>query len=90
MEQVWRFVPHCCNALAMTATRYDTLDERNVHSLRHRYATKVYAATHDLAAVQRLLGHASVATTQVYVAVADDVLTTAAKTAWYAPRLRAV
>ena len=48
MEQVWRFVPHCCNALAMTATRYDTLDERNVHSLRHRYATKVYAATHDL------------------------------------------
>lgn len=34
-------------------------------------------------------GHASVATTQVYVAVADDVLTTAA-TAWHAPRLRAV
>lgn len=30
MEQVWRSVPHCCNALAMTATRYDTLDERTL------------------------------------------------------------
>ena len=41
------------------------------HSLRHRYATATYAATHDLYLVARLLGHASVETTQIYVAMPD-------------------
>ena len=63
---------------------------RNVHSLRHRYATKAYAASHDLTAVQRLLVHASVATTQQYVAVGDDTLAAAAAGVWQRPRLRAV
>lgn len=44
------------------------------HSLRHRYATVTYAATHDLLLVSQLLGHASVETTQVYVALPDDRL----------------
>ena len=47
------------------------------HSLRHRYATTTYAATHDLLLVSQLLGHASVETTQVYVALPDDRLRTA-------------
>lgn len=38
------------------------------HTLRHRFATQAYCATSDLMAVSRLLGHASVATTQRYVA----------------------
>ena len=41
------------------------------HSLRHRYATATYAATYDLYLVARLLGHASVETTQIYVAMPD-------------------
>ena len=49
----------------------------STHSLRHRFATRAYAATHDLRAVQTLLGHASVATTQIYVQVAADSLTAA-------------
>ena len=44
------------------------------HSLRHRYATVTYAATHDLLLVSKLLGHASVETTQRYVAMPDDRL----------------
>jgi integrase len=52
------------------------------HSLRHRYATRAYHATHDIDAVRVLLGHSSVATTQVYVAVDDDDLTRAAAGAW--------
>lgn len=51
------------------------------HDLRHRYATRIYGATHDLLAVQQLLGHSSPATTQVYVRVPMDDLRRAAATA---------
>lgn len=44
------------------------------HQLRHRFASKAYQRTLDIRAVQELLGHASVATTQIYTAVADDAL----------------
>lgn len=44
------------------------------HSLRHRYATVTYEATHDLLLVSKLLGHASVETTQIYVAMPDSRL----------------
>jgi len=48
------------------------------HMLRHRYASVTYAADRDIRAVQELLGHASVATTQVYTAVPDGALRRAA------------
>lgn len=51
------------------------------HSLRHRYATRIYAATHDLLAVQQLLGHTTPTTTQVYVQVPLDELRAAADAA---------
>lgn len=38
----------------------------NGHTLRHRFATEVYQANPDLLALKDLLGHASVATTQIY------------------------
>lgn len=49
-----------------------------LHGLRHRFATKAYAGSRDLRAVQILLGHSSVATTQRYVAVCDQDLRRAA------------
>lgn len=61
----------------------------NPHSLRHRYATRAYRACHDIDAVRVLLGHASVATTQQYIAVGGDELMASARGAWAAePRLK--
>lgn len=48
------------------------------HSLRHRFASVAYAADRDLRAVQELLGHASIATTQVYTAVPAGAMRRAA------------
>ena len=52
------------------------------HTLRHRFASVAYANSHDLRAVQELLGHASVATTQVYTAVDDAAVREVAAGAW--------
>lgn len=52
------------------------------HRLRHRYATLAYASSHDLSAVQDLLGHASPETTRIYVQVAGEDLHAAAAGTW--------
>lgn len=47
-------------------------DHWTAHTLRHRFATRVYRGSRNLRAVQVLLGHSSVATTERYTAVDDD------------------
>jgi len=37
------------------------------HTLRHRYGTKVWHGSHDIVALQELMGHASITTTRIYV-----------------------
>lgn len=60
------------------------------HQLRHRFATAALAGTMDLRAVQELLGHASVATTERYTAVTDPRLAAAVRCVPSAPALQAV
>lgn len=44
----------------------------SMHKLRHRFATRGFAGTGDIMAVRDALGHSSVATTQIYTAVAAN------------------
>jgi integrase len=60
-------------------------DGWTMHKLRHRYATRGFYGTRNLLAVQKALGHSSIATTERYTAISmDDVraVSEAAKHDW--------
>lgn len=60
--------PHWVGTLVSRALA----DGTTMHQLRHLCATEVHEQTHDVRLVQSLLGHASLATTQRYIAVDDS------------------
>lgn len=46
----------------------------SMHRFRHTYGTEVYEHCKDIRVVQELLGHASVATTQIYIGVNQQAM----------------
>ena len=55
--------------LAAHAARAGTAVKVHPHVLRHSFASHVLQSSGDLRAVQEMLGHASIASTQVYTAL---------------------
>jgi integrase/recombinase XerD len=60
--------------LQATAERARLAGRVSPHTLRHSFATHLIEGGADVRVVQELLGHASVATTQIYTKVAPEML----------------
>jgi site-specific recombinase XerD len=56
-------------------------DGWTTHTLRHRFSSRAYSGTRNLRAVQVLLGHQSIATTERYCAVDDSEIRAAMEAA---------
>ncbi|MCX6363857.1 MAG: tyrosine recombinase [Actinobacteria bacterium] len=60
--------------LRKVLARADMLGQASAHTFRHSFATHLLAGGADLRSVQEMLGHASVATTQLYTHVTVEHL----------------
>jgi integrase len=58
-------------------------DGWTMHTLRHRFSSRAYRGTRNLRAVQMLLGHSSIATTERYCAVDDSEIRAAMEAAGF-------
>ena len=66
-QSAWLVIQHAAERAQLTA-------HVSPHTLRHSFATHLLQGGADVRVVQELLGHASVATTQIYTHVSVDAL----------------
>jgi integrase/recombinase XerD len=66
-QSIWQVISDAAEAAELSV-------EISPHTLRHSFATHLLEGGADVRVVQELLGHSSVATTQIYTLVTVDSL----------------
>ena len=79
-EKVFKLNPTSLGMKIKDLAKRAGLDDFHCHSLRHKFCTDLLERGVDLRVVQQLMGHESLNTTQIYLAVTDKRLREAVNT----------